>query len=72
MRALWESWEKGGRVGGSGLSEKTIGERCGSSNNNFRLAHAFRGHGVWGTIIRSVSKGVFALCLPESPENHTS
>jgi hypothetical protein len=71
IRALWESWERSGKRNGAGLSEKTIGEKCGSSANDFRLAHAFRDHPVFGTVIRSVSKGTFALFAAESPENPT-
>lgn len=71
VKALWGEWEKSGRLDGCGLSEKTIGEKCGSSANDFRLALAFRDHPAWATVIRSVSKGVFAL-FAESPQNHTS
>jgi hypothetical protein len=71
VRALWGSWEKSGRTDGCGLSEKTIGEKCGSENNNFRLQHVLRDHPAWGTIIRPVSKGIFAL-FAESTKNHTS
>ncbi len=72
MRALWASWERGGRRNGCGLSEKTIGEKCSSESNDFRLAHVFRGHPLWGTVIRPVSKGVFAMFSPESPMRPTS
>lgn len=71
VRSLWHSWEKSGRRDGCGLSEKTIGEKCGSSSSDFRLAHVFRNHPAWGKMIRSASKGVFAL-FAESPQNHTS
>lgn len=71
IRALWGSWEKGGRRDGCGLSEKTIGEKCGTSSDSFRLAHVFRGHAAFTTIIRTVSKGVFAL-FAESQENPIS
>jgi hypothetical protein len=72
VRALWKSWEDSGRRDGCGLSEKTIGAKVDSSSSNFRLAHVFRDHVAFNTIIRSVSKGVFALFAEESPENHTS
>jgi hypothetical protein len=72
MRALWESWEKGGRRDGCGLSEKTLGEKCGSSASDFRLALVFRGHKALGRIIRPTVKGAFGLFLPESPFLHTS
>jgi hypothetical protein len=72
IRALWESWERGGRRNGCGLSENTIGAKCGSASDRFRLAQVFRGHPAWGTIIRPSGKGVFALFLPESPQNPTS
>lgn len=71
VRALWEAWEAGGRRPACGLSEKTIGEKCQSSNNNFRLAHVFRRHRAWGTIIRSIGRGKYALFVSESPKNHT-
>lgn len=72
IKALWESWERSGRRDGCGLSEATIGQKCQSSNDNFRLAHVFRDHDAWGTVIRPVGKGVFALYGPASQENHTS
>jgi len=72
VRALWEAWERGGRRNGCGLGEKAIGMKCGSSDNDFRLAHVFRRHTTWRGLIRPVSKGVFALFLPESRENPTS
>ncbi len=72
VEALWVQWERSGRRDGSGLSETTLQEKVGSTNDNFRLAHVFRGHAAFGTMIRSVTKGVFALYAPESQENHTS
>jgi hypothetical protein len=72
IKALWESWERGGRRDGCGLSEKTIGEKCGSAADDFRLAHVFRNHPAWGEVIRPVQKGVFALFRPESPKNPSS
>lgn len=54
---LWAEWEKGPLT----LSEKTIGEKIGSSNGQFRLAHVFRGHPAWGTMIQRKRKGVYAL-----------
>lgn len=70
VRALWRSWEESGRRDGCGLSEQTLREACGSSNDRFRMVHVFRGHPALGTMIRSAGKGVFALYAPESPPDH--
>jgi len=72
LRELWRSWEASGKNDGCGLSEKTIGERCGSSATNFRLTHTFRGHPALNTMIRACKKGTFALFSPKSQENHSS
>ena len=66
IKALWAEWSKGGH----GLSEKTVGEKIGSSSDRYRLAHTFRmkngkPHPALGTMIRSVGKGVFAICAPD-------
>lgn len=63
VRVLWENYE---RRSGFGLSEKVIGAKIDSSASNFRLEHVFRGHPTWSSLIKSVSKGVFALCEPEN------
>ena len=68
VKLLWAEWEKGGL----GLSEKTIGDKIGSANNRYRLAHTFRpkeggSHPTWRTMIQSVRKGIFALRAPGSP-----
>jgi len=70
VRALWAAWENKT----PSLSEKTIGEKAGSANDRFRLEHVFRPtnkgtgrretHPAWGTMIKSVGKGVFALSPP--------
>lgn len=72
IRALWEAWERSGKRFGHGLGEEAIGAKVDSSATKFRLAHVFRDHPAWKTLIRSVSKGVFALMPPKSPEKHTS
>ncbi len=72
VQELWRAWEASGRRDGCGLSEKTIGARCGSSSDNFRLSHTFRKHKAFGTMIRSCKKGTFALFSPKSQENHAS
>lgn len=63
VRALWGSWEKSGKRNGCGLSEKSIGSTARSNADGFRLAHVFRNHPAWATMIRPVegNKGVFAL-----------
>jgi hypothetical protein len=53
------------------LSEKTIGEKAGTANDSFRLQHVFtptnkktrkrEAHPAWGTMIKRVGKGMFAL-----------
>jgi hypothetical protein len=67
VKVLWEAWENST----PNLSEKTIGEQAGSSNDQFRLEHAFKPmnrktgkrepHSAWGAMIKSVGKGVFCL-----------
>jgi hypothetical protein len=58
---LWGEFEKGEH----GLSEKTIGERIGSSANNYRLANTFRYHPAWGTMIVKVRQGIYRLQKPK-------
>jgi len=48
------------------LSEKTIGERIGTTSDRYRLAHTFRSktkgvHPAWGTLIVACGKGIFQL-----------
>ena len=61
VEMLWQEWEKGGLS----LSEKTIGERIGTSNDNYRLTHTFRVgrkmHPAWKTMIVSSGQGKFRL-----------
>lgn len=69
IRALWEAWENGT----PSLSEKTIGEKAGSSNDRFRLEHVFKPsnkntgkrepNSAWGTIIKPAGKGLFKLAF---------
>jgi hypothetical protein len=68
IRALWSAWEEDG----SGLGEETIAEEIGSDAKKLRLAHVFRGHPAFGTIIKPTGRGVFSLVPPESSEKHTS
>lgn len=67
IRVLYEVWQKSGCRDGCGLGESTIGELIKSSSDNFRMAVTFAGHSGLGSIIRSVSKGVFALYLGSNP-----
>jgi hypothetical protein len=70
VKALWEAWE----AGTPSLTQETIGDRAESSNERFRLEHVFKptikrtgkrkAHPAWGTMIKSVGKGVFALSPP--------
>jgi len=54
---LWTEYDKGEM----GLSEKTIGEKIGSSAANYRLDSTFRNHPAWGTMIVKVRQGVYRL-----------
>lgn len=63
VRLLWIAWERGTPT----LSQGTIGSRIGSNAEPFRLAHVFRDHPAWGTMIRSPGKGVFELRAPDAP-----
>lgn len=71
VRHLWGAWQQSGKRDGCGMSEKTVGERAGSSNDKFRLTHYFRKHEAMGTMIRSTGRGSYGLCRLESPKNHT-
>jgi len=67
VEALWAEWEKGEL----GLHERTIGQQIGSSAENFRLVHVFRGHPAWGQMIRDAGpRGCYRLVPPESTKNH--
>jgi len=63
IRVLYEAWLESGRRDGSGLREKVIGERIDSSANRFRLQKAFADSEALGRILRSPSKGQWALFL---------
>lgn len=72
VRHLWESWMLSGRQDGCGLSEKTLGVKVDSANENFRVLQVFRKHPALGTMIRRTDqRGVYALFSPIS-ENHNS
>jgi hypothetical protein len=66
IKHLWAEW---GKSEGLGLSEKTIGEKIGSSADNYKLKHTFRvkrnnkscQHPAWGKMIVSCGKGMFSL-----------
>lgn len=70
IEILWKEWEKGKLS----LSEKTIGEGIGSSDENYKLRNTFRTkkrnktggyitHPAWGTMIvpADTGKGIFKL-----------
>ncbi len=70
IEILWKEWEKGK----FGLSEKTISEGIGSSDENYKLKNTFRTkkknkgggyimHPAWGTMIvpADTGKGIFKL-----------
>lgn len=75
VRLLWEAWKQGTPR----LSEKTIGERIGSSADGYRLRHTFRQtkdgktkmHPAWENMIQPAGRGVFQLVRPESRQNPT-
>lgn len=64
IKHLWAEWEKGELA----LSEKTVGEKIGSDNNNYKLAHTFRTNGkrhpALGTMIHPLGKGKYRLGAP--------
>lgn len=68
IRHLFLAWVKSGGADGCGMSECVLGEKAGSSATPFRLTKVLGGHSAWGTLIRSVEKGTFALFL-NSHEN---
>jgi hypothetical protein len=60
IELLWPEWEKG-----MGLHEKYIGNKAESDSNNFRLAHVFRKHPAWRTmIVPAGGKGRYMLKRP--------
>lgn len=63
IRVLHEAWQASGGRDGSGLSEKAIGEKVGSSADRFRLQKAFADNEALDRILRSPSKGQWALYL---------
>ena len=69
VRALWEAWEGGKHR----LSLEAISVRVDSSAGRFELGKVFRKkrsdgrydeHPAWGTMIRSVGRGYYALVEP--------
>ncbi len=74
MALLWAEWEKDPQAG-LGLREKSIGEKIGSSNENYRLAHTFRHkgrrHPAWGTMIHAKGDGFFCLAEPVAAKKPT-
>ena len=63
IQALYEEWTRSGCRDGCGLGEETIGDRVGSASGRFRVQTTFDGHPALGSILRRVSKGVWALYL---------
>jgi hypothetical protein len=64
IEILFESWESSGRHDGSGLSQAAIAEKL-SAAPSFRMRTLFRGNAALDAILRSGSKGVWALHLDE-------
>lgn len=70
VRVLWEAWVSGAPR----LSEQTIREKTDSNSEQFRLYHVFhpkdpktgkrKANRAWGTMIRRMGKGIFALSAP--------
>lgn len=69
VRHLWEAWEAAGRRDGCGMSEKTLGEKAGSENDDFRLSHILRAHPAMETMIRRSGKGAYGLYRLDSRKN---
>lgn len=78
VRILWHEWETGNHA----ISQETIAERLEeeglkAEHSTLRLSHVFRNprrkghHPAWGTMIQSVTKGVYKLCPPENPPKIT-
>ncbi len=70
VRELWREWEQGGQQGGCGLSQETLQQRVAPhSHHSFQLRAIFRRgknfHPAWGTMIKRVGKGIYALCPPD-------
>lgn len=75
IKLLYQAW----KMGGHGLSQETIKERVGSGATRSDLSKVFRKkraegkgyepHPAWGTLIQSVSRGVYRLVEPESAKN---
>jgi len=63
IRVLYEAWLESGRRDGSGLSEKAIGEKVDSCAERFRVQKPFEGNKALGNILRTPSKGQWALFL---------
>jgi len=59
---LWAEWKKGDL----GLNQSTIGDKIETASDNFRLAHSFRDHPAWGTLIQKEAEGVFRLATPKT------
>lgn len=60
VRVLWEAME----LGGHSVSQETIQARIDSSAETFRLAHVFRAHTAWGSMIQPAEKGCYRLVPP--------
>jgi hypothetical protein len=67
---LYEVWEEARRKDGCGLSEEALGEAVGSSSQRFRIQQLFRRHEALNHLLRSPSKGVYALYLNKVAEQH--
>ncbi len=63
IRVLYEAWLESGSRDGSGLSEKVIGQMLESSAARFRVRNVFDGNDALDQILRSPSKGQWALFL---------
>ena len=61
IRVLYQAWIDGGRRDGTGMSEKLIGERIGSSAGRFRIDRAFEDNPILHRVLRSCGKGQWAL-----------
>lgn len=63
IRELYAKWKEAGGQDGCGMTKAAIAEALEAHDENFRLPKAFRGNLAWGTILREVGKGRYALFL---------
>lgn len=63
IAALFEAREQAGKRDGYGLSEEALADKINSASQGLRICKLFAGHPALKTILRLVSRGVWALYL---------